>query len=188
MGKTLETLKAHLSIHPNTRYIAMTLEDKISSVHEPTPTQRFVRYPNVYSPNAHSVVKSLVPALAMKCNYYQTGWDSLRRSCIQTITELHNKGYPGKWWGSKQVLGKWWGSKQVFYGLDFPNRQHHSSTPGSSTGVITPPPPPPDGVQLAKLGALSGEGMSHAKPPQIVAYLCPLKTANCLPSPRPPRV
>ena len=88
MGKTPQTLKAHVSIHPNTQYIAMTLEDKISSVHKPTLAWRFVRYPNVYSPNAHSVEKSLVPALAMKCNYYQMGWDSLRRSCIQTITEL----------------------------------------------------------------------------------------------------
>ena len=32
------------------------------------------------------------------------------------------------------------------------------------------------------------EGISHAKPRKIVAYLGPLKTANFMPSPRPPRI
>ena len=32
------------------------------------------------------------------------------------------------------------------------------------------------------------DGKSHAKIPTIVAYLCPLKTANFIPSLRPPRV
>ena len=76
----------------------MALKDKISYHHNPAPTRWYVRYPDVYSPNARSVLRSLVPALALKCTYYQTDWHSLQQNCLQTIHELHTKGYPGRWW------------------------------------------------------------------------------------------
>ena len=97
-GLNLQTLESHLTIDPHTGHISVALKDKISYHHNPEPTRLYVRYPDVYSPNAQNVLRSLIPALALKCTYYQTDWDSLQQNCLQTIQELHTKGYLGRWW------------------------------------------------------------------------------------------
>ena len=68
-GLTLQTLESRLTIDQHTGTITVALKDKVSYHHNPEPTRRYVRYPDVYSPNARSILRSLVPALALKCTY-----------------------------------------------------------------------------------------------------------------------
>ena len=76
-GQQLQTLEAVLQLHQTNRALEMGLKDKISFQEHPDPRRRFVRYPNAHSPNTKTVLQSLIPALAMKCILYATGWDGI---------------------------------------------------------------------------------------------------------------
>ena len=66
----------------------MGLKDKISFKENPDPRRRFVRYPDTDSPNACTVLQSLIPALTMKCVFYATTWDWMASNVNMTVYEI----------------------------------------------------------------------------------------------------
>ena len=89
------------------------------------------------------MLKSLIPALAMKCMYYQTSRETLRDDRVQTITELHTKGYLGRWWeGSFKI-------NLMCFGFV---TDKQACTPGCVTG---------QGVVSSQLGAHTKVGALH---------------------------
>ena len=61
----LQTLESLLRINPQTGQIEVAIKDKVSYTNNPEPRRRHARHPDTYSPNAQSVLKSLILALAM---------------------------------------------------------------------------------------------------------------------------
>ena len=51
-----------------------------------------------HSPNARSMLLSLVPSLVKKCVYYATNLEIMLDNIIYVMRELTKKEYPLAWW------------------------------------------------------------------------------------------
>ena len=60
--------------------------------------KRLLRFPGVQSPNARTVLQSLVPAPCQKGLFYASHIEGAMENLRYIIYEVHMKGYPSNWW------------------------------------------------------------------------------------------
>ena len=60
--------------------------------------KRLLRFPDSQSPNARTVLQSLVPALCQKGLFYASHIEGAMENLRYIIYELDMKGYPSNWW------------------------------------------------------------------------------------------
>ena len=95
-GQHLTTLEAVLHLDEKGR-VQMGYK-RLGEQFSGDPTRALVRYVDKHSPNARSMLLSLVPSLVKKCVYYATNLEIMRDNVTYVMRELRKKEYPLAWW------------------------------------------------------------------------------------------
>ena len=101
-GREWVSFEAVLFFLPNSGEIRMRMKEKVKHNNLEIPPHRaVVRFPDAHSPNAPSVLNSLVPALVYKCINYSFSEAEAALNLEAMGLELRKKGYPDNWWFGK---------------------------------------------------------------------------------------
>ena len=95
-GRHLDTLEASLTVD-ELGFINIAYKKQGQNLKE-DPRRALVRYIDRHSPNARSMLLSVVPSLVKKCVYYASNISSIQENILYTLKELVAKDYPRSWW------------------------------------------------------------------------------------------
>ena len=94
-GQVWTSLEAKLMLRPEGQGLDIGLKDRTGDC---DPMRAVRRYPDVLSPNARPVLRSLVPGLIYKSLQYAFDANQARQNLRAVGRDLAVKGYPQSWW------------------------------------------------------------------------------------------